>query len=327
MGWFFNLFSYNDADSASASEARGVTSAAKSNKDASSSVRKFFKEDRVATQVQLMINMVMGFPAKPYHRSSTRKNSQGIWPHRIYIINQLQALKSAVHPSVIDTERADPKILLEVLKLCNDTIPLKLRELELLIMQENWNTEDRTYHALKGLIADEMLKIAQLPTKRSTLHLESQPTQVVISEPEQDAIAFPDIEPYSNHSELHQSLSELKKDWESASGLPLDSEDSYIIEMVGSSYLPDALTLFNQFCKRTKAETNPKALAILTDQIKLIHQQVQLVLSQNEEDHLTAMQTHTEFLRMKNNQAGISDGQALQLQKLSETSEEETENN
>lgn len=313
MGWFFNLFSYSGSADTSVELAVSPR-----RKDSNAELREFFAKDKVAAQIDVLIDLVNAFPAKPYHRSNTRKNINGIWPHRLPVNNQLLALKAAVRPTVIDIERSDAKILSDTLILCNETIPQKLRELEVQILQESWYGEEKTYVTIRNLISSELTKIATLPTKRSTLRTEgNEPTPEADAETSED-VTFPDITSYSNHVELHQSLVELKKDWETASDLPLDSEDSYIIEMVGRSYLPDALVLFDQFCKRTKAATNPKALAILTDQIKLIHQQVQLVLSQNEEDSLTAMQTHTEFLRMKNNQAGISNDKTLHLQKSSD---------
>lgn len=311
MSWFSNLFS-NEVVSLAVSD---QGSAKPEPYDA---VRMKITSGAVSQQIAIIGNLIMGLPISSKDRTkylrsgisaSSSYGKHRSWPHREKLASLLTLLSKSIME--IDVQRSDMKTLFHLIDLCNSTLPSMSRDLEIKIGQQDWSDESGILADMITAINTMLAEIATLPTRRSILNLET-----VSNNP--TAKDFPDIEEYRSNEELYSSLVELEKDWDKAASLPLAAEDDYVIERVGNSYLPDALLLFDRFSNRTGSVNNQKALSIVREQVQLIHQQVLFVLEQHEEDSFDLMETHTEFLKMKNSRLGLEEkieDKGLQLEK------------
>ena len=311
MSWFSNLFSNEVV-------ALAVSDQGSAKPEPYDAVRAKIVNGSVARQITIIKNLLIVLPISNkdrtrYSRTAGTSPYSGktrSWPHRMNVDSLLNLLATSLEQ--IDVSRSDMKTLFHVIDLCNSKLPAMFRELELQVGQQDWNNE---YSILKQMEADLkriLVEISLLPTTRSILNLE-------ISRETSQQKGFPNIDSYKGNEELYLALEVLEKDWDKASALPLSAEDDYVIERVGNSYLPDALLLFDRFSNRTGSTNNKKALSIVKEQVQLIHQQVLFVLEQHEEDSFDLMETHTEFLKMKNSRIGIPEGNGdnvLQLEKL-----------
>lgn len=317
MSWFSNLFT-NETVAIAASTNNSTAT------EPYAAVREKISNGKVAEQINILRNLLITLPISESNRlkyarqAMTSNNYYGrsrSWPHRQKMNDLLSLLSESI--SDIDVERSDMKTLFRIIDLCNMTLPMMIRELEIKIGQKNWSDELVSLENMAKAIDKMLAEIAVLPTRRSILNLDT-PSGT------EKAKGFPDISPYKENEELYTSLENLEKDWDKASELPLSAEDDYVIERVGNSYLPDALLLFDRFSTRTGSGNNQKALSIVKEQVSLIHQQVLFVLEQHEEDSFDLMETHTEFLKMKNARMGVpksEDKEKLNLSKGSERSE------
>lgn len=298
MGWFSNLFTNEAVSLAIANQ--GVSKPAPYDV-----VRTKIAAGDVAQQIAIIRNLILSLPVshsvRVKHLGNSSSNYYGphrAWPHREKVTNLLKLLTVSLPD--IDLNRSDLKTLFRVIDLCNETLPSMFRELEIRVGQNDWSTEIQALKAMEKSIEGLLAEIALLPTKRSILNIEIIDTNPADKE-------FPNLESYKDNVELYASLQALQKDWEKAATLPLSAEDDFVIERVGNSYLPDALLLFDRFSHRTGSTSSGKAASIVKEQVELIHQQVLFVLEQHEEDSFDLMETHTEFLKMKNSRIGISD--------------------
>lgn len=300
MSWFSNLFT-NEAVSFAVSDQRTNTL------EPYSAVREKISKGSVREQINIIKNLILTLPIS--NKDRTRYLRSGIsgssyygksrsWPHREKLNGLLLLLSTSIED--IDVERSDMKTLFHIIDLCNTILPTMARELEIKIGQKNWYDETKILDDMVIAVNNMLAEITLLPTRRSILNLDT-PSNT------QKSKEFPDISSYKHNEELYALLENLEKDWDKASELPLSAEDDYVIERVGNSYLPDALLLFDRFSTRTGSANNQKALSIVKEQIQLIHQQVLFVLEQHEEDSFDLMETHTEFLKMKNARMGVQD--------------------
>lgn len=317
MSWFSNLFT-NEAVSFAVSDQRATTL------EPYSAVREKISKGSVREQISIIKNLILTLPISnkdrtKYLRSGISGNSyygkSRSWPHREKLNGLLLLLSTSIED--IDVERSDMKTLFHIIDLCNTTLPTMARELEIKIGQKNWLDEPRILDEMVSAVNKMLAEIAVLPTRRSILNLDVSPNN-------QKSKEFPDISSYKHNEELYASLENLEKDWDKASELPLSAEDDYVIERVGNSYLPDALLLFDRFSTRTGSANNQKALSIVKEQVQLIHQQVLFVLEQHEEDSFDLMETHTEFLKMKNARMGVKEVNGNDGLKLDKESSEST---
>jgi hypothetical protein len=314
MSWFSNLFS-NEAVSLAISEQGTVKP------EPYDVIRTKIVSGAVSQQIAIIRNLLLKLPASQtirvrYISGDRNPSMYGVnnpWPHRQNIHDRLNLLSTTLHQ--IDVARADMKTLFRIIDLCNETLPSMFRELEIRVGQKDWSTENTSLKRMEQAIDNMLKEIAVLPTHRSILNIE-------VPANKSSNKTFPDLENYKDNNELYLVLEALKQDWEKASSLPLSAEDDYVIERVGNSYLPDALLLFDRFSHRTGSTNSGKALAIVKEQVGLIHQQVLFVLEQHEEDSFNLMETHTEFLKMKNSRIGIpEDKESKRLQLDSEPPE------
>lgn len=311
MSWFSNLFS-NEVVSIAVSDQGSAKP------EPYDTVRAKIASGAVSQQISIISSLIMGLTISSKDRTKYLRSGISVtshygkvrsWPHREKLASLLTLLSTSIMD--IDVQRSDMKTLFRLIDLCNSTLPSMSRDLEIKIGQKDWSDESRIIADMVTAINTMLTEIATLPTRRSILNLET-----VSNNP--TAKGFPDIEEYRSNEELHSSLVELEKDWDKAAALPLSAEDDYVIERVGNSYLPDALLLFDRFSNRTGSANNQKALAIVKEQVQLIHQQVLFVLEQHEEDSFDLMETHTEFLKMKNSRLGLEEkieDKGLQLEK------------
>lgn len=308
MGWFSNLFT-NEAVSFA------LVESSERSIEPYSAVRAQIASGRVIEQISILRNLLLKLPVSNPTRNKILRSGNSVrnygvsqqWPHREKLNDLLSLLARST--TDIDVERSDMKTLFHINDLCNTKLPAMLRELELRIGQKDWSDEPESLRAMEQAVSEVLGEIAKLPTKRSILNIE-----VLDNNP--TAKDFVDIEYYKDNPEVFTLLEALKADWDKASLLPLSAEDDYVIERVANSYLPDALLLFDRFCHRTGSTNTAKALEIVKEQIKLIHQQVSFVLEQHEEDSFSLMETHTEFLKAKNARIGVPDGGSkIQLSK------------
>lgn len=311
MSWFSNLFT-NEAVSLAVSEQGTATL------EPYSAVRGKISNGSVGTQISIIKNLILSLPISNKDRTKYLRNgisSSGSygktrsWPHRQKLNDLLYLLATSIGD--IDVQRSDMKTLFRLIDLCNVTLPAMARELEIKIGQKNWYDETKILDDMVTAVNNMLAEITLLPTRRSILNLDTPSNNPKSKE-------FPDITFYKENEELYPSLEKLEKDWDKASELPLSAEDDYVIERIGNSYLPDALLLFDRFSTRTGSTNNQKALAIVKEQVNLIHQQVLFVLEQHEEDSFDLMETHTEFLKMKNSRMGLDEkiaNEGMQLEK------------
>lgn len=317
MGWFSNLFN-NEAIALAVFEEHESQAPSSNRPEPYEVVRKKITAGEVTRQLYILQELLKSLPVSyetrhRYLENGTRNpNRYGIelqWPHREKLSSLLNLLKNALKD--VDVKRADMKTLLRVIDFCNETVPSKLRKLEIQIGSKDWVEEAGI---LKSLEKDAHLilnEVALLPTSRSILNIDS-PTA------DPTAKDFPNISMYKEQEELYAALESLEADWDKAAKLSLSAEDDYVIERVGNSYLPDALLLFDRFRHRTASTNSGKALSMVKEQVELIHQQVLFVLEQNEEDSFDLMETHTEFLKMKNSRMGSTGDKGLNLRKKDE---------
>lgn len=320
MSWFSNLFS-NEVVSNEVGPIV-VPYQGSSKPEPYDTVRAKINNGAVSQQIAIISNLIMALPISSNDR--TRYLRSGIynspqygksrpWPHREKLTSLLQLLSTSIMD--IDTKRSDMKTLFRLIDLCNSTLPSMSRDLEIKIGQKDWSDEHRVLSEMVTAINNMLAEIATLPTRRSILNLE-----VISNNP--TSKNFPNIDEYKGNEELYASLEKLEKDWDKAAALPLSAEDDYVVERVGNSYLPDALLLFDRFSNRTGSANNQKAVSIVKEQVQLIHQQVLFVLEQHEEDSFDLMETHTEFLKMKNSRLGLSENIADKELKLEKDSPE-----
>lgn len=314
MGWFSNLFTNEAVSLAITDQGRSGTATP----EPYSAVRTKLTSGLVTQQIMIIRDLIVRLPvssSERYKHTSGGKASYNYygterpWPHRADAYTLMTLLSKSLKE--IDVERSDMKTLLRVIDLCNVKLPAKFRELEIQVGQNNWTTERKMLTEMETALKDMLAEVVLLPTTRSILNLE----EVTNNNPASKS--FPVIESYKDNTELYDALVSLKTSWDKAAELPLSAEDDYVIERVGNSYLPDALLLFDRFCRRTGAESSGKALAIVKEQVELIHQQVAFVLEQHEEDSFSLMETHTEFLKMKNSHIGVNenkDSKRLELE-------------
>ena len=310
MSWFSNLFS-NEVVSLAVSD----QGAAKP--EPYDVVRAKIIGGAVSQQITIIKDLLMGLPISNKDRTrylrSASINYYGktrIWPHREKVHNLLTLISTSIRE--IDVPRSDMKTLFHIIDLCNSKLPSLFRELEIQVGQKDWTNESSILNQMEVSLKSVLDEISVLPTHRSILNLE-----IINNNPKTKE--FPEIASYKGNEELYLALQILEKDWDKADALPLSAEDDYVIERVGNSYLPDALLLFDRFSNRTGSTNSEKAISIVKEQVKLIHQQVLFVLEQHEEDSFDLMETHTEFLRMKNSRIGIPavlEDKRLQLEKL-----------
>jgi hypothetical protein len=305
MGWFSNLFTNEVVSLAIADEGTPKL-------EPYAAVRTKITSGVVAQQINIIRSLILNLPVseavRQKHLGYSSSNYYGdhrAWPHRDKLCKLLRLLSTSLVE--VDVARSDMRTLLHVINLCNETLPATFRELELRVGQGDWTTENQTLRKMEKDITGMLAEIAVLPTKRSILNLEA-----IDNNPQNKD--FPNLETYRSNEELYASLKALQEDWDKAAALPLSAEDDYVIERVGNSYLPDALLLFDRFCHRTGSTNSGKAITIVKEQVSLIHQQVMFVLEQHEEDSFDLMETHTEFLKMKNSSIGIVKNKSLQLE-------------
>lgn len=310
MSWFSNLFS-NEVVSLAVSD-QGVVKP-----EPYDAVRAKITNGGVTRQIEIINQLLIVLPISSKDRTKYLRSGElnyygkaSAFPHRKNVSDRLNLLARSL--GVVDVQRSDMKTLFHVIDLCNSKLPAMLRELEIQIGQKDFSNESSILAEMTSALINILDEVAALPTTRSILNLETLHTVP-------DSKEFPDITSYKANDELYVALEILEKDWDKAAALPLSAEDDYVIERVGNSYLPDALLLFDRFSNRTGSTNSEKAISIVKEQVKLIHQQVLFVLEQHEEDSFDLMETHTEFLKMKNSRIGIPDvleDKALQLGKL-----------
>lgn len=313
MSWFSNLFS-NEVISAAVPESGSAKP------EPYDTVRAKITNGAVSQQISIISNLIMALPISSNDR--TRYMRSGIytspsygkvksWPHREKLNSLLKLLSTSIMD--IDVKRSDMKTLFRLIDLCNSTLPSMSRDLEIKIGKKDWTDEYRILTDMANAVNNMLAEIATLPTRRSILNLEATSNNPTSKN-------FPNIDSYKGNEELYPSLEKLEKDWDKAAALPLSAEDDYVIERVGNSYLPDALLLFDRFSNRTGSTNNKKAVSIVKEQVQLIHQQVLFVLEQHEEDSFDLMETHTEFLKMKNSRLGLNEDIADKELKLEKDS-------
>ena len=318
MGWFSNLFKLSSEKESAASAVTpnqaNETKVLLSTALPYSHIRNQFINGDVAKQIEALRKVIFELPAKNngtnvYAKTKKLGRDPAPWGNRYYANKYLIALRQALHPDIFDGQRAEVKELIKIIHFVNETLPAKVRDMEVGILKGSWEKENSIIQDISLSTAEVLEIIAKLPTKRSSLTLE-EPTEQIADK------RFPNLDEYKSDETLYNALKSLEDDWVLACSLSLSSEDEYVIERVGNAYLPDALLLFDRFQRRGNDSAHSKAKDILKEQVELIHHQVKFVIEQNDEDNLNEMETHTAFLRMKNNGSQISEG--LKIDKSSD---------
>lgn len=94
-------------------------------------------------------------------------------------------------------------------------------------------------------------------------------------------------------SGLGEATHVLLRDWKQAYGKAVGVEDRYRLEQVVNEHLPEIARLLPGVSEASKAE----AVALIGEQLNLLHAQVKKVLAQHEVDSMTALRTQTSFIR------------------------------
>jgi hypothetical protein len=129
-------------------------------------------------------------------------------------------------------------------------------------------------------------------------------TQEVTEEQELDQ-TFPTYKGISQ-PEITKALIALEILWLQASHKNTSIEDEFFVEQVVASYVPDALNMYKSFQFAPEA-SKTKALALLLEQFKLIETHLTRIVNTQMEQSLSAMKSHTEFLRVKTEEAKDSE--------------------
>lgn len=101
-----------------------------------------------------------------------------------------------------------------------------------------------------------------------------------------------------NHKEANDRLHSLVSLLTTAQQQENSVEDSFTLEQVVNSYIPEALRLFNGL-SNVSPEVTEQAANILVQQLTLIENQVRSIVQKNTAHSLSQMQAHLEFLEAK----------------------------
>lgn len=308
MNWLSNLFS-NDIVKRAILEDTILQKVNTGEGETYKGIKGQISDNSVERQIFALRGFMMSIPASPNHRRNHSNPNYGKsmqWPHRLTVSTHLQLLNTKIKE--IDLDRADMKVLMKIIDTCNTTIPQVLTKIDLEAKLNSWDDERKNLIFIQTTIEKLLYEIQSLPSKLSKLNIDS------IDESTGEK-TFPPIEAYKSVPTLYEQLQALKTDWDKAVELPLVIEDDYVIERVGTSYLPDALLLFERFSVRV-GEKNDKALKIVLEQVAIIHEQVLFVIEQHQEDSFDLMEAHTEFLKSKSRNLGMtSKNEVLSLNK------------
>jgi hypothetical protein len=269
-------------------------------------IRAQFKSGVVSDAAYQLRRDLIKLPVNPETRrrhapSSAVSRFEIPYPHRKKAADRLSLLATELRK--IDIDRADLAPLTRIRSTLNETIPKKLREMELLFPVEGWEDEAIMLEDIQDLAEELLSVVGALPSHMSKLHI-GQPGTMMEEEPAEteqnrEAASFPDISTYNEDEELFTALTELKDDWKTASTIPLSTEDEFTIDQVASSYLPDALQFHTTFRLRTGPLAKERARELLLEQVQLIHKQVTFVLEQHTDESFSKMEAHTSFLKAK----------------------------
>jgi hypothetical protein len=273
------------------------------------SIRQHFTNGTVYSAIDTLRNSYLRLPVSPQILRDTRESVAVIsyrnytipYPHRKKTADMFDFLRLKL--TTADFERALSSNLDNIILVLNERIPKHLSEMETELRLEGFVDEKYYDEDLQGFLEQAINVATRLPSKLSILHVDNR--QGNPQEASDALISFPDISSYLDQESLSEELTALKQDWESAHELPLGVEDRFTIEQVASSYLPEALSLFERFRRRTGDVGVNKAQGLLLEQVKLIRKQVSFVLEQHSDDSLNMMEAHMSFLKAKNEQLGL----------------------
>lgn len=264
-----------------------------------------FKNREVYAAISSLRDAVIRLPIEPetrrrYGSNSSYSSFREPYPHRRTVCQRFSFLSRKLQ--TVDYNRADSRSLMLIVEILNEKAPKLIHAMETEFTLEGWSGEAWRLDELTGIIETAIKEATKLPSTLSTLYAE---TVNLNGELLASEIVFPDISQYAADGYLTAELTKLQEDWETAHSLPLEAEDEFTVEQVALSYLPDALTLYERFRRRTGELAAEKAQALLLEQLQLIHKQVQFVLEQHTDDSFSMMEAHTNFLKAKNAQLGI----------------------
>lgn len=268
-----------------------------------------FKSREVDAAIGMLRTAVIHLPVEPEMRRRYGNANYSSWrqpyPCRQKACQRFSFLARKL--LTVDYNRADSRSLLFIIDILNEKAPKLIRNMETEFTLEGWVSEVWMLAELTNLIETAITEATKMPSTLSTLHAEIPNAEGELS------ITFSDISQYIGDEILTAALTKLQGDWEMAYALPLEAEDEFTIEQIVLSYLPDALTLYERFRRRTGALASEKAKALLLEQLQLIHKQVQFVLEQHTDDSFSMMEAHTNFLKAKNAQLGIQHQESVFL--------------
>lgn len=273
------------------------------------SVRQHFTDGTVYTAIENLRNSYLRLPVSPQVLRDTResvavtsyRNYTTPYPHRKKTAEMFSFLRQKL--ATADFERSTLSLLENIRFLLNERIPKHLSEMETELRLEGFIDEGYYDEDLQELLEQAITSATRLPSKLSILHVDS--VQEMPQGDSEPLVSFPDISSYQDQEKLLEELTALKQDWENAYELPLGVEDRFTIEQVATSYLPEALNLFERFRRRTGDVGVNKTQDLLLEQVKLIRKQVSFVLEQHSDDSLNMMEAHMSFLKAKNEQLGL----------------------
>lgn len=101
--------------------------------------------------------------------------------------------------------------------------------------------------------------------------------------------------------ELNAALSTLEKAWRAACQRALDVEDRFLVEQIATAYLPDSWRMISGF-ETFPAANRARVERHVLEQIGLLTEQLEVILTRNVERSLGAIEAHTQFLRAKKEQ-------------------------
>jgi len=289
---------------------QGDTSAHLSARDARElSIRQHFTEGTVYTAIDNLRNTYLRLPVSKQVRLNTAKSVAVNayrdytlpYPHRKKTAGMFRFLSTKL--ATVDYDRALISQLDTIIMVLNERIPKHLSEMETEFLLEGFGDEDYYDEDLQSFLEQAITAATKLPSKLSILHTDNIQGKPV--EASETHVVFPDISSYLDQENLSEELTALKQDWENAHELPLGVEDSFTIEQVAISYLPEALGLFERFRRRAGDTSVHKAQELLLEQVKLIRKQVSFVLEQHSDDSMNMMEAHMSFLKAKNEQLGL----------------------
>jgi hypothetical protein len=273
------------------------------------SIRQHFTNGTVYMAIDNLRNSYIRLPINPQILRDTResvavnsyRNYTTPYPHRKKTADMFSFLRQKL--TTVDFERAMLSNLDTIILTLNERVPKHLSEMETELRLEGFADEAYYDEDLRELLEQAITAATKLPSRLSILHVDS--VQGTAQEGPEALVSFPDISSYKDQENLSEELTALKQDWENAHELPLSVEDSFTIEQVVTSYLPEALSLFERFRRRTGDVGVNKAQGLLLEQVKLIRKQVSFVLEQHSDDSLNMMEAHMSFLKAKNEQLGL----------------------